>query len=323
MAEETRDEREQAVEAFAAVATPEEKAKVGVVEDSVVSVVAAAESLQVRNAAEAEQAAGVLARIAGEKKRAEEARTFLVRPLNEHVKAINERFRGPRQMLERADNIIRRKVIAFQQEQERRREEEQARLDAERRVREEEAEQERRRAEAKAREEREAAAREAARAEAEARAAERRRQEEIAAHASELERQAAQMDDEHLRRHAGAATEISQIAQRRETARRAQEEAAAARQREEEARAREAEERSRPLPERPRATVAPAGPIRSGRSSASQRKVWKATSIDVARLPAEYLMPNEKAINGAIRRGVRMIPGVTIEQVPELSVRAH
>ncbi len=56
-------------------------------------------------------------------------------------------------------------------------------------------------------------------------------------------------------------------------------------------------------------------------ASASVRKTWKATVVDPFEIPREYLSVNEKAINAAVKRGVRQIPGVVIEQVESLAVR--
>lgn len=59
----------------------------------------------------------------------------------------------------------------------------------------------------------------------------------------------------------------------------------------------------------------------------STPKRWQIKSIDASQLPAEYLMPDEKAITEAMREGVREIkrppeiPGVVFEQVTGSSVR--
>lgn len=68
---------------------------------------------------------GVIAKI---KKQLEEKRTFFVKPLNDQVKRINEMFKAWSAPLDRADQIIRGKVLAYRQEQERRRREEEERL---------------------------------------------------------------------------------------------------------------------------------------------------------------------------------------------------
>jgi hypothetical protein len=322
----SEQDRQQAIEAFEKVATPQQKQKVGEVSDAVLSVTTAAQAIEVRTALEAAHATEFLARLAREKKQADEARVFLVKPLNDHVKAINARFKPTAEMLDQADQLVRSKVIAYRQEQERLRAEEQARLDRERAERERLAEEARRAEEARARAEREAAAREAARAEAEARAAERRRQEELQRQANELERRIAAMTDDELRRTTGAADERGPAAQRelerRRQAREAQERAAAARAREDEARAAEQAARDRPLPEAPRAIAAPAAPLASPSGRVAERKVWRATVVDENAIPRQFLRVDQAAINAAVRAGARQIPGVRVEQVDELAVRA-
>lgn len=60
----------------------------------------------------------------------------------------------------------------------------------------------------------------------------------------------------------------------------------------------------------------------------STRKVWKLMTTNVEKLPPEYTLPNEKALNAAMREGVKEngcppeIPGAVFEQVAELAVRA-
>lgn len=52
-----------------------------------------------------------------------------------------------------------------------------------------------------------------------------------------------------------------------------------------------------------------------------KRMVWKATVTAEALVPREYLVVDQKAINQAMRDGVRDIPGVDIRQVPQAAVR--
>ena len=59
----------------------------------------------------------------------------------------------------------------------------------------------------------------------------------------------------------------------------------------------------------------------SNGASANVRKTWKATVVDPFEVPREYLAINEKAINAAVKAGVREIPGVVIEQVEGLAIR--
>ena len=73
-------------------------------------------------------ATNLLGAIATAKKTLEEQRKFLVAPLNNHVKSINNRFKEYSLPLERADKILRGKVMAYRQEQERKRREEEERL---------------------------------------------------------------------------------------------------------------------------------------------------------------------------------------------------
>lgn len=324
--------RQQAIEAFEQVATPQERRKVGEVSDAVVSAVTAAQSIQVRTAQEAEDATEFLSRLAREKRQAEDARKFLVGPLNAHVKAINERFKPTAEMLDSADQIVREKVITYRRQVEEARRLEQERLDAERRERERMAEEQRRREEAEARAAREAAAREAARAEADARAAERRRQEELAAKASARRQEIAAMDDDALKLlidegdQCGSPADArmaSEELEARQRAREAQERAAAAREAEEAARRAEEEARSRPLPEIPATVVAAAPRLASTSGRVAERKRWKATVVSEALVPRQYLKVDEAAINAAVRGGARHIAGVRIEQVDELAVRAR
>ncbi len=72
-------------------------------------------------------------------------------------------------------------------------------------------------------------------------------------------------------------------------------------------------------------TQAVAAPKLSG---FSETRRWAIKSIDPTQLPAEYLIPDEKAINEAMREGVREnkhppeIPGVVFEQITGTAVRS-
>ncbi len=57
-------------------------------------------------------------------------------------------------------------------------------------------------------------------------------------------------------------------------------------------------------------------------AGAATRKRWTATVTDPAQVPREYLVVDQRLINAAVKQGVREIPGVSIEHVPELAVRA-
>lgn len=312
---------------FEELATEAEQKKVAEVVQVVDTTVAAAQSIEVRTHEEVQRATEFLAQIARAKKDAEKARRFLVDPLNKHVKAINAEFKVKTEPLDEADQVVRGKVLAYNAEQERLRAEEQARLDAEAEQRRQEAEEQRRKEEAEAQAAREQAAREAAAAEAEARKAEEERQRQIAAEGSALAQRAAGAPDEALRAAAerqdafghAARTELAS----RQAAREAQERAAAAAAREEEARAAEEATKARPLPDIPVAQVAaPTGPVHTASGSASTTRRWVGEVVDEAKVPRDYLVVDQKAINAAVKAGVRSIPGVDIKQVDGLAVRA-
>jgi fused signal recognition particle receptor len=290
------------------------------------TVVAIAQRLDVTDAGSAQQATELLTRIAGQAKAAETARVELVRPLNDHVRTINARFREAAEPLAQAREIVSKKLLAYQAEQERLRAAEQARIDAERRAAEETAAEARRQEEAAARAASEAAAREAARKQAEAERTERERLAAIAREQDERKRRVAMMSDDELARCRAEGGPDAQLAYAelavRKRAREAQEAAAAARQREEEARAAEQVVRGTPLPVAAPTQAAPVAKLAAPSGAAQVRKVWKHEVLDVDAVPREYLVVDERAIRQAIRDGVRAIPGVRIEQVSELAVRA-
>jgi len=64
-----------------------------------------------------EKASEMLVFIKTAKKNLEDQRVFLVQPLNDHVKAINAKFKEWVQPLEAADSIVRSKVLIFRSEQ--------------------------------------------------------------------------------------------------------------------------------------------------------------------------------------------------------------
>ncbi len=142
--------------------TESESTKIEQARGSAAAVVAAAHDLTVENAEQAERAGGILRDLQTVRKRAETERKDLTRPYRAHEQQINDQFREPSAMLDKADGIIRGKVLAWQREQERLRAERQRELDriaAEQRARDEA---ERARLAAEAREQREAWEREAA-----------------------------------------------------------------------------------------------------------------------------------------------------------------
>lgn len=120
--------------------------------------------------------------------------------------------------------------------------------------------------------------------------------------------------------------------ERREAEAKARAEAEAAARKAAEATEEEAEEaeaeadlaRARELVKKaePKQEVLPAGPTKAASGTASTRMVWKATVTDEAKVPREFLKVDTVAINKAVREGVREIPGVKIEQEPEVSVKA-
>jgi len=87
-----------------------------------------AQSFTIANDTDMVNATNLLSVIAKTKKELEEQRKFLVKPLNDHVKSINDRFKAYTLPLDRADTILRKKVLEYRQEQERKRREEEERL---------------------------------------------------------------------------------------------------------------------------------------------------------------------------------------------------
>ena len=77
-----------------------------------------ARSLSVVDETSMEGATALLVFVAGAKKSLEEQRVFLVKPLNDHVKAINAKFKEWIFPLDEADRLVRRKALGYQQEQE-------------------------------------------------------------------------------------------------------------------------------------------------------------------------------------------------------------
>jgi colicin import membrane protein len=271
-----------------------------------------ASALTVATPEQAQGAVEFLAKIADARKRNEAARVFIVGPLNAQIKAINAKFKENTVPLEEADQVVRGKLLTFRQADERRLAEEQALIDAERRAAEASAEADRRRQ-----------AEEAARIEREAREAEEARQAELRQAANERAREIAAMDPDALGSLIAKAPEGSEdlTLARAELASRqaaidAQARADTARREAEEAQQREIAAKSAPT------AVATATQLTSASGSASTRKVWRATVETEALVPRAYLVVDQKAINLAVRNGVREIPGVRIEQVDELAVRA-
>jgi hypothetical protein len=66
-----------------------------------------------------------------EKKSVEAQRTSITGPMNTALKAVNAHFKAPMEWLEQAESILKRGMLAFQQEEQRKQREEQARRDRE------------------------------------------------------------------------------------------------------------------------------------------------------------------------------------------------
>lgn len=146
-----------------------ESEKIARARTSAADVVARVHAIEITSEAEASKVASFLRDLATVAKRADEERLALSKPHREHAARINDEYRLPARMLERAITEVKAKLLAYRQEQERIRRE--ARAEAERRA-----------AEQRAADEavREAAAAEA-RAEAERWAAEQAERERAAA----------------------------------------------------------------------------------------------------------------------------------------------
>jgi hypothetical protein len=116
--------RQEAIDATAA--------KIAAAAEAVEQAEAWAGSVVVTNAGEAQQANEILGSLAGSIKQLEGERTESVKPLNDYVKGVNEKFKRSKAPLEAAAKTIKSKLIDFNSAEEERRREEQARLDAER-----------------------------------------------------------------------------------------------------------------------------------------------------------------------------------------------
>lgn len=151
-----------------------------------------AEAIQVRDPAEADQAAALLRQIAARRKAAEAERKELTGPLDEAKRRIMQKFKDAMAPYDEVDEIVREKVGEYQAEQDRIRQEEEARLEAERRERERLARETREKQEAEERAKREQAEKEQREAEEEARKAQDAADAEAAAQLAEEARQKAE-----------------------------------------------------------------------------------------------------------------------------------
>lgn len=83
------------------------------------SALAFIESMPVATADDYSLAADELRAIKTRAKAIEDQRTGITGPINKALKAINDLFRGPAELLERAEAVLKRKMLAYDQEQER------------------------------------------------------------------------------------------------------------------------------------------------------------------------------------------------------------
>ena len=107
---------------------PESSAEIATVASGTSTLVALADHLVVASPQEMAHGTDLLAQIKALVKRSEEARDVLVRPLNAHVKMINNQFKTVTEPLTGAERTIKAKMLAFAAEQERAKREEAARL---------------------------------------------------------------------------------------------------------------------------------------------------------------------------------------------------
>lgn len=304
--------------------TPEEAERIARVQAQTTALRERAAAIQVRTDAEAQAAAEFLVGIKREAKETESARDFLVRPMNEHVKAINARFKPLSTALAEVERQVKDKVLGYQREMERKRQEEQARLDAENRAREEAAREAQRKAAAEAQRQREAAARAAAAAEAEAARKERERLAALEADQQTRRARLEKLPEDALHRIAAGGSEDAPLAQGVLDARREHREAqeAAARAQEAEAAARLAEQEARSAPPVESVALTVAGPAKL--AGTSTRKRWTFEVTDPEKLPAWALMPDMPEIRRRVREGLRgPVPGLRIYQEDDLAVRAR
>lgn len=264
-----------------------------------------------------ELAASEVQAIAGRRRRIEELRLSITRPMDEAKRRVMEMFKAPLDKLEQAESAIRRGMLGFKQAE-----------DA--RIAREKAE-----AERIAREEREAA--EAARRAAEAEAAAARRAVE------EAERKA-QEQVEASRRAAEEALLSGNAAEAEEAARKAEEAARAAAAEREEAAARAESAAAAAQEADMAASMAEVAPppvaitTATKASGISSRQNWKAEVLSLRELviaagkAAEagdetllgYLEANTKALGGTARalKGAARVPGVRFYADTALAVRA-
>lgn len=167
-------------------------ARTAEVERQVAEARAQAEAIQVRDQAEADQAAALLRQIAARRKAAEAERKELTDPLNEAKGRIIKKFKDAMAPYDEVDEVVREKVGVYTAEQERIRKAEEERLEEERLERERLATEARERQEAEERAKREQAEKEAREAEEEAQKARDEEDRKVAEKLAEEARQKAE-----------------------------------------------------------------------------------------------------------------------------------
>ncbi len=265
---------------------------------------ARAASLAIADTAGYQAAASFLADIADAENSVEAKRVELVKPLNDHVKKINDMFRPLARRLEAVRNTVSGKVLAWRQAEQRRVEEERARAEAARRKAEAEEAERRAAAERARREEEEARHRAEAMAREEEAARQRAREAQGAAARKRAEQEAAEAESRKRAADLMARNKAAAEAKARADADAARE-----------AQARAETERARALRSAPTTTVAG-----STGGSLTAKKRWTFKVVDPVQVPRAYLEVNEKAIRAAVKAGVRQIPGVEVFQVEDLAV---
>lgn len=92
-------------------------------------IVSEAEAFKIVTPLQYADAGEVLKRIKAHAKQLEDTETGITRPINAGLKALRELFRGPRDRATHAENLVKRQMMAFNDEQERIRREEQRKAD--------------------------------------------------------------------------------------------------------------------------------------------------------------------------------------------------
>lgn len=88
----------------------------------------------------------------------------------------------------------------------------------------------------------------------------------------------------------------------------------------------EAKEKNKPVPPPPPIVVEAPPPIvsiKTDSGTTSIRKVWDWELVDINEVPREWLILNDKAVNAAVRTGIRNIPGIRIFEREQIAVRGR